>query len=136
METLTVYNETFSLIEYGCSCLSVFVLACFSNSSLRHTLHQIHGSFMSPNPKVPIFGEKQNRTDRDCNIRHDFLHSRVPYWIAMNTVSQELSRELRGQMYTCVFCDTVWQRLQEGNAHRDLESLYLEHLQKYHGMSV
>jgi len=54
----------------------------------------------------------------------------------METVSQGLSRELRGQMYTCVFCESVWQRLQEGNIHSDLESLYLEHLKKYHGMTA
>jgi hypothetical protein len=54
----------------------------------------------------------------------------------METVSQSLSRELRGQKYTCVFCESVWQRLQEGNIHSDLESLYLEHLKKYHGMTA
>ncbi len=53
----------------------------------------------------------------------------------METVSQGLSRELRTQQYNCVFCESVWQRLQEGNLHDDLESLYLEHLKKYHGMT-
>jgi hypothetical protein len=52
------------------------------------------------------------------------------------TVSQDLSRELRTQEYSCAFCDSVWKRLQEGELHSELESLYTEHLKKYHGMTV
>jgi hypothetical protein len=82
------------------------------------------------------FGEKQNLTDLRFGIHHNFLHSGVTQRIGMETVAQGLSRELRGQKYTCVFCESVWQRLQEGNIHSDLESLYLEHLKKYHGMTA
>lgn len=54
----------------------------------------------------------------------------------METVSQGISRELRRSQYCCVFCDSVWKRLQEGDLHSELESLYLEHIRKYHGLTV
>jgi len=85
---------------------------------------------------LSIFGEKQNRTYLSFTFYPDFLHAGVTQWIVMETVSQGLSRELRTQQYNCVFCESVWQRLQEGNLHSDLEALYVEHLKKYHGMTV
>ncbi|MDA4111021.1 MAG: hypothetical protein OK439_00670 [Thaumarchaeota archaeon] len=52
----------------------------------------------------------------------------------MNGTTQEFSRELRSQKYSCVFCDSVWKRLQQASVQTDLELLYLEHLKKYHGL--
>ena len=85
---------------------------------------------------MPIFGEKENLVDPDFGFRHDFLHGSLLHVVLMETVAQGLSRELRSQMYTCVFCDSVWKRLQEGELHSDLEALYMEHIKKYHGMSA
>ena len=53
-------------------------------------------------------------------------------WKPSPRVSQENSAV---KNTACIFCESVWQRLQEGNFHSDLESLYLEHLKKYHGMT-
>jgi hypothetical protein len=86
--------------------------------------------------KVPIFGEKQKLTDLDFGFHHDFLIGIVLHIFSMKTVSQGFSRELRSQKYNCAFCDSVWKRLQEGSVNADLESLYLEHMKKYHGMTV
>jgi hypothetical protein len=54
----------------------------------------------------------------------------------METAAQSLSREIRGQAYSCIFCESVWKRLQEGELNTALEALYLEHMKKYHGLSV
>lgn len=56
--------------------------------------------------------------------------------MSMETDSQSLSREIRNQAYSCVFCESVWKRLQEGELHNSLEELYLEHMKKYHGLTV
>jgi len=82
------------------------------------------------------FGEKQKIVDLDFRIHHFFLHVRLETLFVMESVSQSLSREIRGQMYSCIFCDSVWKRLQEGEIHSDLESLYLEHIKKYHGLTA
>jgi hypothetical protein len=54
----------------------------------------------------------------------------------MNVLGQEVSKELRTQMYACVFCDSVRKRLQMGGVQPELEALYLEHIQKYHGLNA
>jgi len=54
----------------------------------------------------------------------------------MESAIQDLSREIRAQTYSCVFCDSVWKKLQEGEIQTELESLYLEHMKKYHGLTA
>jgi len=107
------------------------VLFC-PNESESNTLRQSITSEISR----CLFGEKEKFADPDFGFRHDLLHWRIMQLKYMETVSQGLSRELRSQMYSCVFCDSVWKRLQEGDIHNNLESLYLEHIKKFHGLTI
>ena len=48
----------------------------------------------------------------------------------MSNAPQELST----LTYSCAFCDSVSKKLVDTKVCPDLESLYLEHLGKYHGL--
>jgi len=43
-------------------------------------------------------------------------------------------QELGARISSCTFCDSVSKKFEVAKVSPDLESLYLEHLGKYHGL--
>lgn len=83
-----------------------------------------------------FIGEREKSADPDLGFRQNLLHCSHSIKCIMEIASQSLSREIRNNTYSCIFCDSVWKRLQEGELHASLELLYLEHMNKYHGLTA
>ena len=93
------------------------------------------------NINVPIFpsqvnvGETLNPISCCFLFHHDTLNGGTPYLRDMSNAPQEFSKVLRDEPYSCAFCDSVSRKYIQKNVPSELESLYLEHLGKYHGLS-
>ena len=96
---------------------------------------------LSSNINVPIFpsqvdfGETLNPISSGFLFHHDTLNERTLPMRHMNNATQEFSKELRDESYSCAFCDSVSRKYEQKNVPSALESLYLEHLGKYHGLT-